>query len=332
VVISAPAAGSQATVGQTLQVQSLATDSVGVTRVDLQVDGVVVRSDTSPDPNGQKSLALLQNWAPTQLGQHTITLIAYRADGTASLPVSVTIDVAQAGAGPTSSPTIGPCTAQTTTDLNVRGGPSTAYPILGVLAVGKSGAVKARNNDSSWWQIAFAGGPDGLGWVSSVYVTLSGDCTGVTIGSFPPPPPTNTPTPTATSAPAITNTPAPADLIVTAIDMPGNFYLVGGKAAITLKVTIQNVGATTAGNFNTLVYPTGVGGPGGQIDLGTLATLDPGQSLTLTASFTYTVVGTYTVEAVVDANNTVSESDEGNNIRTFAIQVSPLPPSITVTP
>jgi uncharacterized protein YraI len=334
VTISSPVANAQFTVGQVVQVQSVSTDSIGVTRVDMQVNSVVVRSDTAPDPSGQTSLALLQNWTPTQPGQHTITLIAYRADGTASDPISVVVTALAATSGPVITPTSGPCTAQATTDLNVRGGPSTSYPILGVLGVGKTDPVVGRNNVSSWYQISFYAGPEGKGWVSASYISLTGNCSSVPEATYGPPPPTKVPTPTLTPVPQVTNTPQLADLVVTSIEMPTTLLLINNKANASIKVTIKNIGGVMATGFRVYLFPTGTGGSGGQIDLGVVASLHADESLTLTADYVYTVVGTYNVQVTVDPESKVIEVDEGNNIRTLAVQVSvPTPtPTPTVTP
>jgi len=330
VEISSPATGAQITAGQTVQVESLSKDDIGVSRVDLQVDGAVVRSDTAPDPSGQKTLALLQNWMPSQPGSHTITLFAYRADGTASDPASITVTVVAATGGPELTPTSGPCTAQATTDLNVRGGPSTVYPILGVIPVGKSAPVTGRNADTSWYQIGFAPGVDG--WVSVTYVSLSGDCSSVPTASYSPPPPTKIPTPTLTPTPSASNTPTPPDLIVTDIDMTSPLVLTGNKVTTTIRVTIENVGGQIATGFKVYLYPTGPNGSAGQIDLGTVASLHPDETLTLSTDYGYSAVGTYTVQATVDPEDTVAESDEGNNIRTLSIQVLAPTPTATGTP
>ena len=329
VTISSPAPGAQVIAGQTVQVESLSKDDIGVARVDMQVDGVVVRSDTAPDPSGQKTLALLQNWMPNQPGPYTIILIAYRADGTASDPASVTVTVVAATSGPDLTPTAGPCTAQATTDLNVRGGPSTAYPILGVMPVGKTMPVTGRNADTTWYQIAFAGAS---GWVSTTYVSLTGDCASVSTASYGPPPPTRVPTAALTPTPAETNTPTPPDLVVVAIDIPSPLVLSGNKVNATIKVTIQNVGGQIATGFKVYLYPTGPNGPAGQIDLGTVASLHADETLTLSARYGYTAAGTYSVQAEVDPEDTVAESDEGNNIRTQSIQVLAPTPTPTATP
>jgi PKD repeat protein/uncharacterized protein YraI len=58
-----------------------------------------------------------------------------------------------------------------TTDLNIRSGPGTDYPIIGLLRAYHSAEVTGRNPDSNWWQIKFTGVADGRGWVSARYVT-----------------------------------------------------------------------------------------------------------------------------------------------------------------
>lgn len=330
VAISSPAADFKGTVGQTLQVQSLSTDDIGVTRVEMLVDGVVVRSDTAPDPSGQKSLALLQNWTPGQPGPHKITLIAYRADGTASDPANLTITVGAAAGGAALTPTSGPCMAQATTDLNVRSGPSTAYPIVGVLGVGKADEIVGRNGSGSWYQIAFYIGVEGRGWVSAAYVTTSGNCTDVPQATYGPPP-SLTPTPTLTPSP--TSTPSLADLVVTNIAMPTSIFMIDKKAPVTITVTVVNIGGVIATGFKVVLYPTGVGGPGGMIDLGTVASLHPGESVDLDADFTYTIVGAYNVVATADPGHKVTESDRDNNTFTQPILVAvPTTPTSTSQP
>ncbi len=334
VTITSPPNNASAVLGQEMLIQSTATDTVGVVRVDLLVDETLVRSDTAPNPEGQTSFSLLQGWTPTTAGQHTIKVIAYRADGTASDPAIITVTVTEESAGTTATPTSSACTARTNTDLNVRTGPGTAYPILGVLGVGQTTTVTGRDGTNTWWQIAYPAGPGGSGWVSGAYVTLSGDCSAVPIGSYGAPPPTATPTITNTPEPGVTNTPQPPDLVVSSIDMPASITIIpaGSGTTVTIKVTVTNIGGQTATSFQTIVFPTGRGGAGGQLNLGTVASLPAGSSVTLQADYTYTVVGSYLVEAEVDSGKTVAEGDEGNNIRTLSVQASLFIPALTLPP
>ncbi len=75
IVLSSPPHGSQFQEGEDVAFQSTATDSTGVTRVDLMVDGIVVRTDPSPNPQGQSSFTLIQTWKATP-GNHTISVRA----------------------------------------------------------------------------------------------------------------------------------------------------------------------------------------------------------------------------------------------------------------
>lgn len=75
--------------------------------------------------------------------------------------------------------------------INVRSGPSTLYPKVGVLLAGQTAPAKGRNGD--WILIEYAGVPTGTAWVYGPLVTVTG-------GALPivEPPPTVTPLVTAT--------------------------------------------------------------------------------------------------------------------------------------
>jgi hypothetical protein len=101
VVISSPPSGSQFREGEDVSVQSTSTDSSGITRVELIVDGTVVRTDPVPAP--QVSYPLIQTWKATA-GAHTLTVRAYNNSNNASDPAAVTITVLTASGqavGPT---------------------------------------------------------------------------------------------------------------------------------------------------------------------------------------------------------------------------------------
>jgi len=94
VVILSPPSGSQFFEGEEIAVQSTATDAQGVVRVELLVNGSVVRVDPSPTAQGQPNLTLIQTWKAIR-GTHTIVVRAYNAAGIASDPVGVSIVVAE---------------------------------------------------------------------------------------------------------------------------------------------------------------------------------------------------------------------------------------------
>jgi hypothetical protein len=81
--------------------------------------------------------------------------------------------------------------------INVRSGPSTDYPVIGVLIAGQHVAALGRSVGGDWVQIAYPGVEGGTAWVYSPLVTLEGS---------PPlvePPPTPTPKTTPTVDPTL---------------------------------------------------------------------------------------------------------------------------------
>jgi uncharacterized protein YgiM (DUF1202 family) len=61
----------------------------------------------------------------------------------------------------------------TATAINVRQGPGTTYPVIGVAYAGDSLSVTGQNAASGWYQVQLAGGRSG--WVSGSLVTVTGD-------------------------------------------------------------------------------------------------------------------------------------------------------------
>jgi hypothetical protein len=97
VTITAPTSDAEFEVGDEVTVLSSASDSKGVTRVELFVDGDLYRTDSSPSAEGEKSLAMAQTWTAEDPGSHTLSVVAYNADGAESAPWAVTIKVVEAG-------------------------------------------------------------------------------------------------------------------------------------------------------------------------------------------------------------------------------------------
>lgn len=109
-------------------------------------------------------------------------------------------------AAPTATaPAAGAAIVVTNDFVNVRSGPATAYTQLGQLAQNQRAAVRGKSADGRWWQIAFAQGPGGVGWVISDYVRLEGDAAGVPVAPAPPLP-TAAPAPNPTPTRAVTTT------------------------------------------------------------------------------------------------------------------------------
>lgn len=101
---------------------------------------------------------------------------------------------------PTKTPDPAPA-ARIVTALNVRSGPSTAYPVVGGLAAGSAVPIVGKNAAADWWQVTL---PDATtGWLYAPLVEAAGNLAAVALAANIPAPPT-LPPPTAapTDAPA----------------------------------------------------------------------------------------------------------------------------------
>jgi hypothetical protein len=76
--------------GESVVIQSTSTDASGIARVDLLVDGAVVRTDTTPGP--QLSFTLLQTWTATP-GTHTVAVRAFNTANVESNPAAIALTV-----------------------------------------------------------------------------------------------------------------------------------------------------------------------------------------------------------------------------------------------
>lgn len=64
-----------------------------VERVEVAVDGAIVATFPQPNPSGAPVFSITQAWPITALGTHTVSVTAFRADGTSSTPETVEIRV-----------------------------------------------------------------------------------------------------------------------------------------------------------------------------------------------------------------------------------------------
>jgi len=156
--------------------------------------------------------------------------------------------------------------------VNVRSGPSTAYPLLGSLEEGQEFEIVGRNQPSDWWQFCCLSGDQG--WVYAELVDTAGPIGGVAVAaSIPPPPDTPTPSPpTATPVP----TRPPIDFVVASIRLwgveenggrfDGSSLHCGEKRQ--LRVIVQDVngsplnGVGVFGIYSKVTQFTGDKGPG----------------------------------------------------------------------
>ncbi len=191
--IQTPADNTEVVINSTVQIYVRATDQIGVTRIEMRADNLIVDSTASPDPNGSPTLESILSWTPNAGGAHVLQVIAYRGSlggNPKNLNITVRSSAAEvtlpAGSPQylTASPTIDPfCNVSANvSNLNVRTGPGINYDIIGTLALGQPVPVSGTNDDRSWWQINQGGA---IGWVSASYSTISGVCSNVLIVPVP---------------------------------------------------------------------------------------------------------------------------------------------------
>jgi uncharacterized protein YraI len=326
VTIASPASGSESVVNTQILVSASATDSIGVTQMQLLANGRIVKTIRSDQPNGSQAMNAVLDFTPTEAGALNLSVIAYRA-AVASDPALITLNIRAAQAQVTATnvpaanvPVINPndptCRALAATGLNVRQGPGTVYPRISGLAAGTIVPITGRTSDNSWWQVRVG---VTIGWVTDDFVTIYGICTNIPVVQAPPPPTTTALPVTATTIPITltiipTTAPTPtqglADLIVTNISGSTTLSLGGGAVSSTYAITITNTGTGTTTQFNNTltILPTNE-----VVPLGVVANLRPGESIILNTSLTFRATGSYTLQVRTDSDNQIGEQSEVNN-------------------
>jgi hypothetical protein len=182
-------------------------------------------------------------------------------------------------------------------DTNCRTGPGVNYDYLTALLVGEKAEVVGKYTSVSptYWVIKKG---SITCWLWGQYATVEGDISSLPEMVPPPsptPPPTDTPTATAT-------TPPPAgDLHIIEIFMSTQFEVV-------TRVGTTPTGSLS-GNFQYTVYSNG-----SQVAQGSC----PVPSGSNACWSGYKVTGVESIQVVVDSNNSLTESNEGNNSMTVS--------------
>lgn len=70
-------------------------------------------------------------------------------------------------------PRIPPVEGMTSTQINVRAGPSTASDVLGIISANTRVEIIGKDPGGNWWQITYSAGVDGKGWVTAQYITTT---------------------------------------------------------------------------------------------------------------------------------------------------------------
>src|SRR5258706_3731424 len=168
VEIRSPQDNTEVVIQTEVQVYAHAVDKVGVTRIEMRVDGLIVDTAASPEANGTPTMDSILSWTPNSAGSHVLQVVAFRGNIRGN-PKQITLLVRETAAqvtkpagspafltaSPTNDPT---CRLRVNTDnLNVRTGPGINYDRIATLALGSNVPIIGTISDRSWYQVNVQG-------------------------------------------------------------------------------------------------------------------------------------------------------------------------------
>ena len=112
VAIQRPPSGAEVKLGETIPIAATATDSKGVTRLELWVDDALLATETSPVAQGQTPFSAILRWTADTRGTRRVVVKAYNAAGNVGESEAVVLLVVDRGAPPEATPA-GPEPTQT---------------------------------------------------------------------------------------------------------------------------------------------------------------------------------------------------------------------------
>lgn len=195
VLINSPTNGSKIPTGREVVINSTATSGTTslVQRIELYINGELIREDAVSAPAGQASFTVDQRWVPTEAGEIAVEVIAYDVTGRRGTPALLTLvsegaPMATTAPFPTRTATGIPVTPTTTpfpspaplpsatptvprieiagsinTDANIRNGPGPTFDRIDGLFAGAPVTAIGRNATADWIEIRYGAGQ--TGWV-----------------------------------------------------------------------------------------------------------------------------------------------------------------------
>ncbi|MBI1277909.1 MAG: SH3 domain-containing protein [Anaerolineaceae bacterium] len=132
VQIAAPPANATYLENVAVNIQALIGNAgTDIDRIEILVDGTIIQNLKTPNPGGAPSFSIVQSWQAAGAGQHTISITAFRADGSSSAPATVVLNVITSQPSPTSggaSQTTGGSTVQPTNTPSTSSGDNNPPP------------------------------------------------------------------------------------------------------------------------------------------------------------------------------------------------------------
>lgn len=360
--IAAPLPNATYLEGVIVTIQALVTNAgTDLARVEVALDGTQLTQRSDPNPSGAPSFSVAETWRAEGSGAHTITVTAFRADGSASEPATVAVNVVSQGSSvqtqqPTASggdsnsssaPTFtpGPQRAPTNTPA-----PPTDVPPPAATATPSSpqatfnvGVNVRRGPDTSFEPPigSFAAGDtseilavnpartwykvrywNGEGWVFGGLMSVSGDAANLPVDAGPP-----TPAPTPIPPTAIPPTAVPQRNINL---VAGNITLNPGQPVCreTFQIFMD------VANFGQEVSPGGMisvrnihvtSGTVTQTTQGVFPEIQPGQTVRVgPIPFTESTFfeEEHRLELTIDPNNQIPETTETDNVGRLTYRLS----------
>ncbi|MGB0386117.1 MAG: Ig-like domain-containing protein [Ardenticatenaceae bacterium] len=93
VQINSPASNARVPIGREVEIHSTTSDQSFIKRVELYVNGDLIREDAPPIKEGQIIFTVLQRWVPIEPGEVEVRVIAYDTEEKASYPVAIVLQV-----------------------------------------------------------------------------------------------------------------------------------------------------------------------------------------------------------------------------------------------
>lgn len=339
VVIQSPTGDAPIPIGSQVTLQATASGVSDITLLEVSIDGILVGTLSSEDPEGTSLLTVSKPWTFDTPGQHEISAEAFTAGGEVGqaepivitiLPAAEATPTLEATATPTASPTDTPEPSSTPTPTETpTPEPPTATPLppppqIEYFQASPASITAGDCTTLQWGQISFASNviiQPGIGEVTAPgsQEVCPTETTSYILTSVGP----GGTTTASTTVIVVGNL---ADLTVDSISFEPSPPVQGQQNEV--RITIRNAGQGAARPFEWTWQAGAEGSFGGRVP-----GLNPGQ--TMVVSVAWTPGGAYAglvTEAQVDTGAEVPESDKTNNRLAVTVQVVEAPPqSQTVT-
>jgi DNA-binding beta-propeller fold protein YncE len=127
VVIERPPSDVQVALGDTVPIHTTATDSTGVTRVELWVDDSLLATEASPVAEGQASFSVVFRWRADVEGSHKVLVKAYNQGGSVGESAAIIVFVVRK-ITPAEATPAGPEATPPAPEATPEGPPATPMP------------------------------------------------------------------------------------------------------------------------------------------------------------------------------------------------------------